>query len=145
MFPVLSWIQIGGGAVAAFALSFLLHTVDVNRIEVSWQKKLDEQKIELEKKCKDAQEITKRGNDDLQNQYNVIAIKLANARRLQPARCVVPVTSKIVSPASGGEHAGQNGVTADALYEYAADCETYREQRLTLEQFIDDTWKALGQ
>lgn len=141
----LSWIQVGAGAIGAFALSFLLHNADVRRIEASWQDKLDQQKVDLEKKCKADQAITKGANDDLQKKYDSIAGKLAVAKRLQPARCIVPASSKTIAPGGGNGHAGQNGISSDWLRDYAAECETYRTQRVTLEKFIDDTWAARGQ
>lgn len=145
MFPSLSWIQVGAGAIAAFALSFLLHTVDVNRIEKMWQGKLDDQKIALEKQCKADQAITKGINDDLQKNYDSIARKLATVKRVQPARCIIPTTSEAFVAPGGSGHAGQNGISTDWLRDYAAECETYRSQRIGLEKFIDDTWEAKGQ
>lgn len=143
--PILNWFQICIGAVGAFALSFLLHTIDVSFIEASWRHKLDDQKIALEKQCNDDKAITKGTNDDLQKAYDSIAGKLAASKRMQPARCVIPASGKAEPPAGGAEHAGQNGISTDWLRDYAAECETYRSQRIGLEKFIDDTWKAKGQ
>ncbi len=145
--PVLSWIQIGAGAIGAFALSFLLHIVDVHRIEANWQAKLDQQKIELENQCKADQTITKEANDDLQKKYDSIAGKLAASKRMHPARCIIPAPSKTIASSGGNGHAGQNGtgLSTDWLRDYAAECETYRSQRISLEKFIDDVWAARNQ
>lgn len=146
MLPGLSWIQIAGGAAAAFALSFLLNTVEVDHIEAKQRQALADQKTQLEQKCKDDQAITKGANDELQKKYNSIAGKLAASKRLQPAHCIIVASSgETISAGSGVGHAGQNGISTDWLYEYAAECETYRTQRISLEKFIDDTWAAAQQ
>lgn len=131
----LNWIPIGIGAVAAFALSWLLHTVDVGFIEARHKTELTAQENALHEACDKDKAITKEANDELQNQVNIIARKLTAAKRVR-SDCIVPLASSPQPTPSGGEHAGTHGVTSDALFEYAADCETYRQQRITLEGFI---------
>ncbi len=136
----LNWFNIGIGAAGAFALSFLLHTVDVAWIEARHRTELVNLETSLKEKCESDKQITKDANDGLQKQIGIIAGKLAASKRLR-ATCIVPVTGKDNPAAAGGKHAGQNGISSDWLRDYAADCETYRQQRITLESFIDKVWK----
>jgi len=54
-------------------------------------------------------------NHDPQGDHTAIARKLVDARRLRPAKCVVPTPDPAGAPPGGGEHAGQDGVSADVL------------------------------
>lgn len=134
----MKWLQIGIGAAAGFALAWLIHLVILAGVNEAHQAALKEQKTSLEEKCKADQAITKGANDALQQKYNSVNSKLAALKRVQPARCVVPVTGRADAAAGGGGYAGQNGISTDWLRDYAAECETYRGQRIALEQFIDD-------
>jgi hypothetical protein len=47
--------------------------------------------------------------------------------------------------ASAAKSSGQNGVTTDALYEFASDAEKYRIQLIGCQNFITKTWEAKNQ
>lgn len=96
---------------------------------------LTSQKTADAQACTDAQAITKETNDALQKDRDAIAQRLS-ALELQPSTCV-PVTDKAEPPASGGKHAGSNGVTSRALREFAATCEEYRVGLKWCEEFLD--------
>jgi hypothetical protein len=142
MWKGLSWLQLAGGAVAGFALAWLIHLVLVAGMERKHAAALTEQRATLERQCADDKRITQEANDDLQQNYAAIARKLADAQRVRPAKCVVPTTHPAVTAASGGEHAGQDatGVSSDWLFEYAAECEAYRGERVILESFIRELY-----
>lgn len=145
--PTLNWLSAAAGAVVTALVAFGLHSVDVHFIEKSWQKKLDDQHTADVAACDKDKAITKGTNDALQKDRDAIARKLADFKRMQPSHCV-PVAALKTEPATGGDgHAGQNGIglESDWLREYAAECENYRRQRITLESFIDGTWAAHGQ
>ncbi len=141
MLTGIKWLQIAIGAVAGFALCWLIHLVILAGVEETHGKALNDQKTQLEAQCAEHKAITERANDDLQNEYAAIARKLADAQRLRPARCVVPTARPPVAPAGGGEHAGQDGISSDWLRHYAAECEGYRAERLILERFMDAVWE----
>lgn len=143
--PSLSWIQVGVGAAAGFALCWLIHMVILAGVNESHRQALVDLQTKLEKECKDNQAITKGVNDDLlKNDFDIGSL-LNSSKRMQPASCIVPASSKTVPAGGGIKYAEQNGVSTDWLYDYAAECETYRAQRIALEKFIDQTWKLKGQ
>jgi hypothetical protein len=91
----------------------------------------DTAKIELET-CQSTAVKTKEANDVLQKSRDVIANRLAAAKRVQSS-CV---HIKPNAQSSGAEHAGSNGISSEWLLEYAAQCETYRSERIVLEEFL---------
>lgn len=134
--PGLSWIQIGGGAVAAFLLSWLLHTVDVDRLERNFKNDMAKQIAADVLQCNIDKQITREANDALQKDHDIIANRLAALKLQRPKTCV-PVTSKAQLSADRPEYAGSYGITSDALREYAADAEGYRSALITCDKFLD--------
>ncbi len=143
-FFLANWKLIGIG-IAIVAVFLSGWTVNGYRWQVKLETAVEAQKQADEKQCKDDQAITKGANDDLQTKYDAIARKLAAAKRVQPAKCVLPLTGKADIGSGGNGYAGQNGISTDWLRDYAAECETYRSQRTALGKFIDDVWAARGQ
>ena len=88
--------------------------------------------------CEASKTVTKEANDELQRDRDTIAAKLARARRVQ-SRCVPVASGKPVTIKVGAEHAGSNarGLRTEWLLDYAAQCETYRSERIVLEKFIE--------
>lgn len=141
----ISWLQVSLGAIGAFALSFLLHSVDIDRLEDVHRKELTNQIASDNQACDKDKAILKGTQDELQKSYNAIAARNAELKRMHPSTCVVLPSSGETNPTTGrGEHAGQNGTAADAFRDYAAECETYRTQRSALERFIDHVWEQGG-
>jgi len=143
--PGLNWIQVAGGAVAAFALSFLLHTVDVNRIESNHRAEMAKQKTDLETAFAADKKLTEENSRAYQKQVSNLTRKLADAKRLLPSRCVVPVTGQASGGnrgATGGINARLDGVSSDALIDYAGECERYRLQVISLQDFINQVWEG---
>lgn len=143
--PSLSWIQLAAGAAAGFALCWLIHLVILAGVNESHRQELIDLQTKLEKECKDNQAITKGVNDDLLKDDFDIGNLLNTSRSVQPARCIVPTSGKTILEKGGDKYAAAYGVSTDWLYEYAAECETYRSQRLALEKFINQTWQSKGQ
>lgn len=135
--PVISWLQIGIGAGAAFALSFLLHTVDVYRLEDKQRDAIAAQIAADTASCDKDKNLTKETDDGLQNQFTVIANKRDAGNGVQLPSCT-PTLSGVSAntPTGGSEHARQNGLRTRWLRSYAAECETYRQERIALENFI---------
>lgn len=120
------WIAIGGFVAGGWAA----HQWDAWALKSA----LSEQETTLVKQCDAQKKITEEANNALQKDRDTIAAKLASSKLLQPAKCV-SVASVANHTSSGGEHAGQNGVRSDWLYEYAAECETYRSEVILLNNF----------
>lgn len=127
------------GYVAVFMAGYY---VSSQFAEGRLKRALEAQQTALEQQCKDDKAITEGGNNELQKKYNAIAAKL---KRVQSAHCIVPATGETQPSTSGGGHAGKNGLSTNWLGEYAAECERYRQERLTLEQFEAEVWKAKNQ
>ncbi len=100
---------------------------------------LEAQKEADEEACNTAKEITRKANEQLQNDRDRIASDLAKYKRMHPTSCVIP--SKRPNTGSGGtEYAGGNGAvagTSDDFREYAATCETYRSEVIACINFLD--------
>ena len=77
-------------------------------------------------------------NNALQKDRDVIAKRLAAAKRVRPT-CFL-ISSEANPVGVGAEHAGRNGkgLSGEWLLGYAAQCETYRSERIRLESFIDN-------
>lgn len=142
----MNWLQIGLSAAAAFALSFLLHTVDVNRLEKKHEKAIAAQIAADTEACNNDKAIAKGANDDLLKSCTDRLTKL-NAVRLQPARCVNVSPSKQTQPASRGDSSGRaDGLSSEWLQVFSIEhCRRYYDERIVLEKFINETWKANGQ
>lgn len=84
----------------------------------------------LTSQCNAAAERLKGVNDELLRGQKDIASKLAKYKRLHPATCVA--VSQSAKPASGGV----GYVGAHELLDFAAECEEYRRQRITLEGLL---------
>lgn len=89
----------------------------------------------------------KKITEDSSNAYQK---KLADAnRRLNDLKRLysntpIPLSAGEASrphAATGGINAGQNGIAPAALFEYAAECETYRLNTIGLQDFINKTWE----
>lgn len=133
-----------GGAVCTAAIGWLLHVADVDILKHRQAVALADLNNQLVAQCERDKAITKEANDDLQRQKDIISNRLNDALRVQPSLCIVPQPAHAAdTAASGAKHAGQNGrgINSSWLRRYAAECETYRQQRLTLEKFIDEVWK----
>jgi len=89
--------------------------------------------------CESGKQITLEANDALQKSRDVIADKLASSKRM--FKTCVPISNSTNTAASGGEYAAKNGLPTSSLLDYAAICETYRQQRVILEKFIADERK----
>ena len=137
MFPSLKWLPFALAGAAGFGFAWLIHLTILAGVERAGVQALTEQRATLEAQCTADKAVTERANNDLQADYAAIARKLAHAQRLRPSRCVVPTADATVPPSGGGEHAGQNGISTGWLREFAAECEAYRAERMTLESFLD--------
>ena len=131
--------------VATVALAYLLHTVDVDRIEAKQRAALVDQATKLQGQCDADKAITMGVSNDYQKKLDVLNDQLAALRVREPNRCITVSTSVATAgrhgAAGAGQHAGQNGVTAQTLYDFAGEAERYRLQLISCQQFITETWQ----
>lgn len=92
------------------------------------------------KQCNAEKAITRKTNDQLQNDNTRIASALAEYKRLHPVSPVIPAGQPQLR-GSGAQCAGGNGAVAgstDNFREYAARCELYRSSVIACQQFLKD-------
>lgn len=143
MLLLLRYWQPIAAAIATASIAYLLHTVAVNNIEADHRQALADQKAAIEKQCAADKQLTEENSRAYHKDLKTLADRLAAVKRVQPTRCVVPIAGEAGSGLgipSSGEHAGQDGVTTDALYDFAGECEAFRLQIISLQSFINDVW-----
>lgn len=101
-------------------------------------RELAAQAEKINQECEKAKQLTERANNEWQKQAHSNARRLAEYKRLHPNKCVMPLTNMAVAPASGRGYAGQNGISTDWLRDFAKECNDYRAQRITIDNFIKD-------
>lgn len=136
-------------ALAALALAWLLHTVDVGRIEAQQRNALQEQATALQDKCDADKKLTEGVENDYQKQVNALNSAIDALRLRKPARCV-PV--RVAVPAKRPDAATPetklpvgDGLGSGYLIDYAGRAEECRLKLIGLQGFIRDTWRANGQ
>lgn len=146
-------LPISAGALLTGFVAFGLHTLAVNRLEASYERKLQDQKTVLTEQCEGSKAITEEVSSEYQKKLADRDSALANARRLLRSKCATPV---VVSPPTGhhgsaceGEPSGQDagGLRADAndLIDIAAEGEQYRLQLIGCQSFIEKSRSARPQ
>lgn len=133
------------GAAGALFVAFLLHTVDVDRLESNQRSELANQEKLLAGRCHDDKAITKESNDDVSSAFIAINNRLRSDLMQSTTPVILPATYPTNIPASGGKPSRPVRINIKRLREYGATCEEYRQERLIHDKFIDKTWKANGQ
>ncbi len=140
--PIISGFNIALGAIPALLIAWLLHTVDVDRIEAKQAAALASQKTALETSCAEDKAITEKANADLQKDRDAIAAERDRLEQLHPSTCIVVPTPEQAHKVAG--KAGcptAHGTTTSAFRDYAADYRTCQVELKHTYEFIDDTWK----
>ena len=136
--------------IATAGLCYLLHALDVNRLEAKERSDLSAQQMTLENKCKADKAITEGVANDYQKKADALTLQFNALVGVQHSRCVAVATAKPAAgnhgKAPGAKLSGQNaGVTSDALFAFARDAEQVRLQLLSCQSFITQTWAEQGQ
>ena len=136
--PIFLWV-IRNWKMAGMGIASILCLLALWKVS-QWRDKareLDGVKSALSS-CEASKIVTKEANDALQRDRDIIAAKLASARRVQP-RCVPVASGQPNALKAGAEHARPyaRGIRTEWLLDYAAQCETYRSERIVLEKFIN--------
>lgn len=125
-------------SMATAALSYMLHSLDVNRIESNHRQELSKQATALNNECAKDKAITEGVSNEYQKHLGDLN-KRYNALRVQHSRCVAVSTSGApyghnATPTGGLSK--QNGVTSESLLEFARDCEQVRGQLIGCQSFL---------
>lgn len=133
------------GVIATAALCYLLHTVDVDRIEADNAATVKAQ-IESDKTaCINAQNITKGVDDGLSKNLTGLDADYAAALGKLRQQSAAPSNPAAASGVGHGTacptiNARAHGIDSGALLSYAKDAEHYRLQLTSCQTFITDTW-----
>ena len=126
--------------VATAALCYLLHTVDLDRIEADQRAAIAAQKTADVAQCDAEKKVTKEATDALQTNRDQLAASLAALKLQHPATCVVisrpsDVRNRSGRPARSNEH----GLNSDWLLDFAANqCSNYWRQLKVCDKFLND-------
>jgi len=133
MFLLSNWKVISAAALA-FAMAYMLHSIDINRIEAKHKQALAAQVIFDITQCSNSKQPTKEGNENYQK---LIADRDATIASLskRPARCLY-VNRAANDPKSGSIQPGEgNGLPSEVLYRFSGFCEADRAGLDTLQQY----------
>ncbi len=122
------------GAIAGFALAWLIQLQVIHGIEARDKEALVAQtKFDISQ-CAESQKPTEEGNDQYQK---IIAARDARIAELskRPARCIYVSKSADSAKAPEGKHGNGNGLPDSVLLKYAGFCEAYRGSTETLYDF----------
>ena len=125
-------------ATATLAICWMLHSLDVHRIEAKHDKEIISAKNALVAECNKAQAITKGISHDYQTKLASLNARLADAKRVHVNRCIAvqgATSAGYDGTATGAKPAGRN-VGADRLIDYAGRAEKYRLQLISCQDFI---------
>lgn len=135
-------------ALAIGTLAWLLHMVDVNRIEARQRDALQEQATVLQDKCDADKKLTEGIENDYQKQVNALnstinALRLRKLARCVPVRDAVPAKRPNAAP-TGAKLPERDGVSSEYLIDYAGRAEECRLKLITLQGFVTQVWKQNG-
>ena len=129
--------------VATAFVAYLLHALDVYRIEKNQEATIQEQIQHDNQQCTAEKAITEKVSNDYQKKLTDLSQQLNAVKLRQPTHCVVPAAKPTLSSHGSAVptvDVSQDGVTSDALYDFAGEAEKYRLQLTECQAFITDTW-----
>lgn len=127
-------------AIAVGTLAFLLHTLDVYRLEDAQKTAVDAAVKSVSDKCNENNKISEEVSNDFKKKSDDLAAELARAKRVRPTTCVPVLVTNPASGSNGSAGSGQSavkngGVASDALLDLAAEGERYRLQLIGCQTF----------
>ena len=144
---ILRYWEIILAAIVTAATAWMLHSVDVQRIESKNRAALATQQAALEEECASDKRITEESSREYESKINALSVRLNNSKRMRENYCIVPIASPTngglgVAPAGG--HVRSHGVPVEEFYDYAGTCERLRIQVISLQDFIDKTYAGVN-
>lgn len=137
-------IPMGLSALLTAFTAYGLHTLAVNLIEASYERKLEDQKTALTAQCEASKALTQEVSNEYQKKLAARNADLTRARRLLDKKCPVSVTTTPAcgynggpgSAKSGQPNAGGLGADANELIDIAGEGEKYRLQLIGCQDFV---------
>lgn len=130
--------------VATTMACYLLHAVDVNRIEAQQRAALVAQQAVDVLQCNADKRLTREANDALQKDRDDLTARLAALKLQHPETCV-PVTRSAHVQHRKARPAGRDerGLSSDWLLDFSArQCSSYWRQLRVCDKFLTDERKV---
>lgn len=146
MFLLRYW-EIIVAAIVTAATAWILHSMDVQRIESKNHAVLIAQQTALEEKCASEKKITEESSREYESKIDALNIRINDSKRMRENYCIVPIagpTNGGLGVASSRGHVGSHGVPIEEFYDYAGTCERLRIQVISLQDFIDKTYAGVN-
>jgi hypothetical protein len=107
------------------------------KADIDQQAALQAQRIEIVAQCEADKELTSKIGKEYEEKISSLSSRVAALKRLS-ARACVSVTSPTGKPDDGTKagHAGVDAVDSGVLIDYAAEAEKYRQQLISLQEFV---------
>jgi len=131
-------------ALAVLSLSYILHRLDVYRLEDRHRAALAQQADSIQNECKAAQLVTQEVSRDYQNAIVDLNGQLASAKRLRPNACIAVHKPNPPCRCDGSttstEFSGSDvGVARFDLLDFSRDAEQVRLQLKACQKFVART------
>lgn len=136
-FLIKNWKDIAV-AIAAFGFSYMLHTLDVHRIEAKQVAEIQNVKQAMTAKCDQAKAITNGVSHDYQSKLAALDARLSSARSVYNGSCLSVQTAAAAghdAAAAAGKPIRRN-VDGTRFIEIAGRAEKYRLQLISCQRFI---------
>jgi hypothetical protein len=142
----MNWLTFAFGFIVAAALAFGLHSLDIWRIDAAQKDALAAQAATINSQCNADKKLVEGVSHDYQNRLSAADVEL-NRLRAATAVCVpVASTSPGCDGAAGRARPSRpNGITAQALLDYAADYKKEHEQLIACQNFVNKVWNINNQ
>jgi hypothetical protein len=124
--------------IATASIAWMIHSISLTHVENVHKSEMNIQAESLNKQCAKEKAITEGASNAYQKSLSDLNGRY-NSLRVQHSRCIAVSNAKTScgSNASTTEQLhGENGITSEALYGFARDCEQVRLQLIGLQDFI---------
>lgn len=131
--------------LATLSLSYILHRLDVYRLEDRHRAAIAQQADSIQNECKAAQAVTEGVSRDYQNALSDLSNQLASAKRLRPNACVVvhppaPPCGRDGSTAPTKFSGSDVGIARFDLLDFSHDAEQVRLQLKACQSFVQKSF-----
>lgn len=144
LFLISNWKTIVA-IMATAALCYLLHALDVDRLEKKEAADINNQQVTDTKSCNADKAITEKVSHDYEDKISSLNKQLVDLTSVRPNVCVTIPSRTAPRSNAASRTAIARGpdarVDSDALYIIAGQGEKYRLQLISCQQFITDTWQ----
>lgn len=134
-----NWKTVLGG-IGIVSIAWMLHSLDVNRIEANHREELSAQAKAQFEQCRAEKAITEEVSNDYQKKLASLTASYNSLRKLYNGRCVaVSNTESTVghnAASAGSQLSGSHGIYAGYLIDFAYDAEQVRLRLIGCQDFV---------